>query len=142
MEIQRFDDGEWNTIYVTKDIIGQESIFNDFNLNEINRKFIYRIVVTDEDGKMFFTKEKYAFFKLKTFEDGFKIKPNPNNGSFTISIPSDTQTSYKIFDIYGKVVKYGHFVNGVVEIDLLKPGHYSIILFSSGFSKNKNIVVY
>ncbi len=40
--------------------------------------------------------------KLKVTDQSYKVYPNPNNGSFTISTTSDSKLDFTLFDITGK----------------------------------------
>jgi cyclophilin family peptidyl-prolyl cis-trans isomerase len=50
-------------------------------------------------------------------ENGIKIAPNPNNGRFTIDLPSNTETKVEIVNLNGQVI-YRKTAKGNLKVDL------------------------
>ena len=71
------------------------------------------------------------------------LYPNPNNGSFTISVSEDWLTkTYQILDVKGSLVKEGQFIYQTSTIDLnaFGKGIYYLQIREEGI--RKKIVVY
>ena len=82
-----------------------------------------------------------------SFNNSFKVYPNPNNGEFTIQNIGDAQqSSVKLMDIQGRVVydsKYYFNENGTKQIKVgkLNAGVYLLLLQSDGTLEQHRIVI-
>ncbi len=82
-----------------------------------------------------------------SFNNSFKVYPNPNNGEFTIQNIGDAQqSSVKLMDIQGRVVydsKYYFNENGTKQIKVgkLNAGVYLLLLQSDGKLEQHRIVI-
>ena len=82
-----------------------------------------------------------------SFNDNFKVFPNPNNGVFTIMNEGNAQqSSVKLLDIQGRVVYDNQFYftrNGrkQVEVNKLTSGVYILLLQSEGKLEQHRIVI-
>jgi len=82
-----------------------------------------------------------------SFNDNFKIFPNPNNGVFTIMNEGNAQqSSVKLLDIQGRVVYDNQFYftrNGrkQIEVNKLTSGVYILLLQSEGKLEQHRIVI-
>ena len=82
-----------------------------------------------------------------SFNNSFKIYPNPNNGEFTIQNIGDAQqSSVKLMDIQGRVVydsQYYFNENGMKQIKVgnLNAGVYLLLLQSDGKLEQHRIVI-
>ncbi|MDG1175357.1 MAG: T9SS type A sorting domain-containing protein, partial [Flavobacteriales bacterium] len=82
-----------------------------------------------------------------SFNNSFKVYPNPNNGEFTIQNIGDAQqSSVKLMDIQGRVVydsEYYFNENGMKQIRVgkLNAGVYLLLLQSDGKLEQHRIVI-
>jgi hypothetical protein len=82
-----------------------------------------------------------------SFNDNFKVFPNPNNGVFTIQNDGNAQqSSVKLLDIQGRVVYDNQFYftrNGrkQIEVNKLTSGVYILLLQSEGKLEQHRIVI-
>ncbi len=82
-----------------------------------------------------------------SFNNSFKVYPNPNNGEFTIQNIGDAQqSSVKLMDIQGRVVyesQYYFNENGMKQIKVgkLNAGVYLLLLQSDGKLEQHRIVI-
>ena len=82
-----------------------------------------------------------------SFNNSFKVYPNPNNGEFTIQNIGDAQqSSVKLMDIQGRVVydsQYYFNENGMKQIRVgkLNAGVYLLLLQSDGKLEQHRIVI-
>ena len=65
---------------------------------------------------------------------GFKISPNPNNGSFKIAMPGDEEFKVNLFDSAGSFIKTENGRNEIIFKELL-PGIYTVLV-----NQNKNVI--
>ncbi len=74
---------------------------------------------------------------------GFKIFPNPNNGSFTIEIENpELDAAIEVFDLLGKLVKKVERVEKVTLVDLdVASGIYLVKVKNGGAVWNRKILV-
>lgn len=104
----------------------------------------YWLIKTDAQGTLLFDN------KTATLKNTVTVFPNPNNGSFTISLSEREQLkkniSFRILDASGRMVveKPISFVDNSTEqvaIDFLSPGMYFVELISGNERSVKKITV-
>jgi len=83
-----------------------------------------------------------ASIKNNSSVNELKIYPNPNNGSFQVTVNNEQATEIKIYDVAGKLV-FSQSINGNTTIDAntLQEGVYTISISNSEGTANKKLVI-
>ena len=143
--IERSDNGIDFTVITTLKGAGNssESLFYSYiDSNPISGINYYRLKQTDFDGK--FEYSDMVSITIEIEETSIAVYPNPNNGSFTISINSDEITSYSILDSTGRIVSNGtlnSFDNNINITNMPKGIYFLMTGNSNDFSNTTRIII-
>lgn len=148
-EVQRSFDGiTWNVAGIVK-AAGNSSTIRDYTFTDVvskNGTVYYRIVEKDFDAAS--TVSSMISLTIST-AGNINIKPNPNNGQFTLETNGalGDHTSIQLYDAVGRLVFQAteNFANKVVSKELsltdLEKGMYIITVSDGSYSSTQKLMV-